>query len=75
MINTQHLRWLLYKQESKKFPYRLFIEEKPDDFLILSVQERWPGPGKKIYCLKVGRCSHSDFPEIQFIFCANRKFA
>jgi hypothetical protein len=63
MADNQTLRWLLYKQESEKFPYRLFIEGNPNDFLILSVRERWPGPNKKIYCLSEGRCSQSDLPD------------
>jgi len=62
-MNNQNLQWLLHKQESKKFPYKLFIEEKHDDFLVLSVQERWPGPGKKIYCLLEKRCSISALPK------------
>ncbi len=56
------LRWLLYKQESERFPYRLFIEVSPDDYLVLSVQERWPGPGKKIYCLFQNQCTMRDMP-------------
>jgi len=63
MQNNQTLHWFLYKQESEKFPFRLFIEENPDDFLVLGVQDRWPGPGKKIYCLLEKRCNKSELPE------------
>jgi hypothetical protein len=29
----------------------------------LGVQDRWPGPGKKIYCLLEERCNKSELPE------------
>ena len=60
--NKQALHWFLYKQERGKFPYRLYIEENPDDFLVLSVQDKWPGPGKKIYCLLEKRCKELELP-------------
>lgn len=60
--NKRTLHWLLYKQESERFPYLLFIEENPDNFLALSVQERWPGPGKRIYCLARKQCTRLDIP-------------
>lgn len=44
------LRWLIYPGIEKRYPYRLFIEERGNEFLVLSVQERWPGPGKNIFC-------------------------
>lgn len=56
------LRWLLFKQESEKFPYRLFIEETPGKFLVLSVQERWPGPSRKIYCLQEKSATDPELP-------------
>lgn len=56
-------RWILFKQESEKFPYLLCIEEKPNEFLCLAVQDRWPGPNKKIYCLIEERHSAADFPQ------------
>jgi hypothetical protein len=46
----KNMRWLIYSKPGTHFPYRLFIEEKPGVFLSLLVQERWPGPGKKIFC-------------------------
>lgn len=56
------LRWIMFKQENERFPFRLCIEEQPDDFLVLSVQERWPGPGKKIFCAPDGRCRENALP-------------
>ncbi|NCO24070.1 MAG: hypothetical protein COZ07_07945 [Candidatus Infernicultor aquiphilus] len=49
-----NLRWLLYKTNEEKFPYKIYLEEKPNEFLILKVQARWPGPGKKIFCISEG---------------------
>lgn len=57
MNTEQSLKWRLYKQDDKKFPYRLYIEESPGNFLCLNVQERWPGPGKKIFCQLLGNVS------------------
>ena len=50
----KNLRWLLYKTDEEKFPYKIYLEEKPNEFLILRVQARWPGPGKKIFCISEG---------------------
>ncbi len=56
------LRWLLYQQSDEKFPYQLYIEVEPDNFLCLNVQDRWPGPGKKIYCQPLGLCNTVNLP-------------
>lgn len=63
-MNKEYIqRWILYKQpDNTQFPYRLYIEEKPNDFLILDVQDRWPGPNKKIFCYLQGRCAKEDLP-------------
>lgn len=50
----KNLRWLLYKTNEEKFPYKIYLEEKPNEFLILKVQARWPGPGKKLFCISEG---------------------
>ncbi len=62
MTDNMPLRWMMFKQESDKFPYLLCIEEKPDEFLCLAVQDRWPGPNKKIYCLIEDKHGVSDLP-------------
>jgi len=62
MDEGHSLRWLIYKQDSDKFPFKLYIEETPNKFLCLNVQERWPGPGKRIFCQFVGDCSIADLP-------------
>lgn len=63
MDENIRLKWLLYKQEEKKFPYRLFIEESAGNFISLNSQDRWPGPGKKIFCQSLGRCTVSELPQ------------
>ena len=62
MTKNLELRWMIYKKEDSKFPYQLYIEEKPNQFLCLNVQERWPGPGKKIFCKPCGVFTSSDLP-------------
>ncbi|MGQ9464281.1 MAG: ERCC4 domain-containing protein [bacterium] len=56
------LRWLIYKQEDEKFPYLLCIEQERDNFLCLGVQEKWPGPGKKIFCQLKGNFPVNGLP-------------
>jgi len=63
MADTAPQRWILFKQQSEKFPYLLCIEENPNEFLCLAVQDRWPGPNKKIYCLIEKKCSATDIPQ------------
>ncbi len=45
------LRWLIYPAENPRFPYQLFIEHEPGSFLSYRVQDKWPGPGKSIFCI------------------------
>lgn len=59
------LQWLMYKQESEKFPYILYIEEEQNKYLQLQVQERWPGPGKKIFCIPQGYYNENQLPLIK----------
>jgi hypothetical protein len=41
----------MYKNdEDSKYPYSLFIEESPGSFIFLKTAEKWPGPGKNIFC-------------------------
>ena len=54
MEKSSELRWLIFAHEETRFPYRLYIEEEPEKFLCLKVQEKWPGPGKRIFCKQEG---------------------
>ncbi len=67
MIDNKYLRWIICENDDVRFPYQLFIEEEPNNFLHLLIQERWPGPGKKIFCRFVGRCSYSELPDKELI--------
>lgn len=57
--------WYLYKSDDSKFPYTIFLEENPGQFLILRVQAKWPGPGKKIFCISEGFLTKEELPEEQ----------
>ncbi len=57
------LHWIMFKQDNKRFPYRLYIEESPGRFLGLSVQDKWPGPNQKIYCLSRGYSKPEELPD------------
>ncbi|MEO0081268.1 MAG: ERCC4 domain-containing protein [candidate division WOR-3 bacterium] len=56
------LRWLLYRTEHERFPYHLLIEEEPGRFLCFDVQDKWPGPGKGIFCLARPDVSEEQLP-------------
>ncbi len=45
------LRWLIYTQDNDRFPYRLLIEQELGRFSVFDVQDRWPGPGRSIFCI------------------------
>lgn len=63
MEDKRPLKWLIYKQQDEKFPFCLYIEETPGNFLCLNAQERWPGPGKKIFCQLRGNSQQADLPQ------------
>jgi len=60
--NSKHLQWIMFEQRSDKFPYVVYIEEEPNRYLQLQVQDRWPGPGKKIFCISGGYCNGDWIP-------------
>jgi len=66
-MNGEKLRWLIYSNPGSHFPYWLFIEEKPGVFLSLKVQERWPGPGKKIFCKVDGMVNVDSLPAEELV--------
>lgn len=55
--------WYLYKTNIDKFPYRIYLEEKRGKYLVLRVQAKWPGPGKKIFCISEGTVSEKEMPD------------
>jgi len=62
MVETPQLRWLVFSNPEQQFPYRLYIEEYPGNFFCLGVQEKWPGPGKKIFCKLEGHFEEKELP-------------
>lgn len=63
MINSKrNYRWLIFKNDDVKYPYILFIEKSNNKFIHLKVQERWPGPGKNIFCKFEGEIDEKDLP-------------
>ena len=55
--------WYLYETGIEKFPYKIYLEESPGTYLILRVQGKWPGSGKKIFCISEGTVSKEDLPD------------
>lgn len=48
--------WTILKTEHRKFPFRLVISKNGEAVLDLYVQDKWPGSGKNIFCIRaVGR--------------------
>jgi len=62
MTKSSQLRWLIFAHGETGFPYKLYIEEEPGRFLCLKVQEKWPGPGKRIFCKQEGYFDKNDLP-------------
>ncbi|SNX53686.1 hypothetical protein [Thermoanaerobacterium sp. RBIITD] len=44
--------WILESTKSDKFPYRLSIKKDDTTLLSLFVQNKWPGAGSQIFCLR-----------------------
>ena len=61
--NLIKLRWLVYKKEEDQYPYWVFIEEDKGKFVFLKAQEKWPGPGKNIFCKLEGEIKKKDLPK------------
>lgn len=57
--------WHIYHQQEEKFPYWLFIEQEKNSFLFLKAKDKWPGPGKNIFCLFEGTVKKNKLPKIE----------
>jgi hypothetical protein len=44
--------WIVERTASRRFPYRVTIEQAGRLVLAVRTQERWPGPGAQIFCLR-----------------------
>ncbi|TYC03096.1 MAG: hypothetical protein FXF54_01195 [Kosmotoga sp.] len=59
------LLWILESTDSNKFPYRLSIRKGEKTLLSLFVQDRWPGAGKHVFCLRDEENIAEEFEEIE----------
>jgi hypothetical protein len=55
-------RWLIYPHDNDRFPYRLLVEHEPGRFLCFDIQDKWPGPGKSVFCIARPELSEADLP-------------
>lgn len=60
--NSLALRWLIYEKKGERFPFWLFIEKEKNKFIFLKAQDKWPGPGKNIFCKYEGEVSSRNLP-------------
>ena len=44
--------WILERTASRRFPFRISIEQHGRVLLAVRTQARWPGPGQQIFCLR-----------------------
>ncbi len=44
--------WIVERTRNRRFPYRISIEQDGITRLALRVQDRWPGPGGQVFCLR-----------------------
>lgn len=62
-MQSVKLRWFLFPCEEHRFPYELFLEDSPGQFIHLKTQDKWPGPGKNIFCKFEGYSREEDLPD------------
>jgi hypothetical protein len=44
--------WILERTASRRFPFRVSIEQDGRTVVAVRAQARWPGPGQQIFCLR-----------------------
>lgn len=59
------LRWLLFESEHDRFPYELLVEYEPGHFFCYQVQDKWPGPGKSVFCIARGKVAEDQLPKTE----------
>jgi len=70
MVGYNPLMWFIYEKQEDNFPYWVFIEEKRNRFVFLKAKDKWPGPGKNIFCKFEGEVKRKDLPKDEPIdFC------
>ena len=65
MHKQSKLKWRIYKNDDGSFPFWLFIEQESGKFLFLKAREKWPGPGKNIFCKFEGIVSSKKLPKTE----------
>ncbi|WP_018526372.1 ERCC4 domain-containing protein [Alkalispirochaeta alkalica] len=46
--------WILYTTGNDRFPYRVEIRRGTEQVIALWTQDKWPGSGKQIFCIREG---------------------
>ncbi len=71
------MRWLIYPQENKRFPYLLLIEYEAGKFYSYAIQDKWPGPGKSIFCIMGKELTEAELAQDKepIDFCSIKKIA
>ena len=63
--------WVVSETGNPRFPYRIEIRRGEERVIALWVQDKWPGSGKQIFCLRegqddgTGEYDPGDFPEVE----------
>ena len=52
--------WIESETANPRFPYRIEIRRGSEQVIALWVQDRWPGSGKQIFCLREGKAEPTD---------------
>jgi ERCC4-type nuclease/predicted Zn-ribbon and HTH transcriptional regulator len=61
------LLWILESTDKENFPYRVSIKRDNKILLALFVQDKWPGAGKNIFCLRDKEKSANIYSEVERI--------
>lgn len=54
--------WILSHTDNPRFPYRIEILSGSERVIALWVQDKWPGSGKQIFCLREGQMEEPESP-------------
>ncbi len=69
-IENKKLKWIMCKNpdlDNKNFPYILFLEKNPGNYIYLKTQDKWPATGKKIFCKYKGEIKEENLPQLEII--------
>lgn len=66
-----YLWWILESTDNQKFPYRISIIKADKTILCLRVQNKWPGAGTQIFCLRESKDNTKPLEEIERVPIVN----